>query len=381
MTPWMPGPGSLQGMPVTVGPSHAAALEQLCQALQSADRGAAPAAAALVAGLQSLSSIRAQAGMGGTTAWTGTVADTDRGGSSLALRHGPSGLELAAHIDVSGRAYMGTLAWMTPDDVVNPIGFSVGAGLSGAIVHITGAAGQIDVALGAGSTLPGWTDSPAFGPTAAATAGAAGAMAWGAAMAAAGAMAAAAGAMAAAIGRERSAQAANPVVAPGGRAAVARPEPAPTAVTSGTLLIDDAGSAGGAAHRGARLVWLTGPSPGRQLAVVDQLRFGRGKEQDIDLDGIEPKASRNHAVVSWSGGQLVVNDLGSRNGTRVNGQRVASATALKAGDILAIGALQWRIELDPALSGAAGPSPRCCARCGTALHPLARACGACGAPV
>ncbi len=381
MTPSMPGPGSLQGMPVAVGASHAAALEQLCQALQSADRGSAPAAAALVAGLQSLSSIRAQAGMGGTTAWTGTVATTDRSGSSLALRHGPSGLELVAHIDVSGRVYMGTLAWMTPDDVVNPIGFSVGAGLSGAIVHITGAAGQIDVALGAGATLPGWTDSPAFGPTSAQAGGAAGAMAWGAAMAAAGAVAAAAGAMVAAMGRERSAHAAPPVVSAGGRAAVGRPEPAPTAVTPGTLVMNVARRASGATNRGARLVWLTGPSPGRQLAVVDQLQFGRGKEQDIDLDGVEPKASRNHALVSWSDGQLVVSDLGSRNGTRVNGQRVASATALKSGDILAIGAIQWRIELDPTGPGAAGRSPRCCARCGTVLQPLARACAACGAPV
>jgi hypothetical protein len=65
------------------------------------------------------------------------------------------------------------------------------------------------------------------------------------------------------------------------------------------------------------------------------LYIGRAATNDLVLT--DPKASSRHAVVWASLGALRVEDLGSRNGTLVNGQRIAGQTQLKLGDRLKIG--------------------------------------------
>jgi ABC-type multidrug transport system ATPase subunit len=56
----------------------------------------------------------------------------------------------------------------------------------------------------------------------------------------------------------------------------------------------------------------------------DRMKIGRDHANDIVLDG--PGISRFHAEVVNSGGTLELRDLGSRNGTRLNGKPVSSAT-------------------------------------------------------
>lgn len=51
-------------------------------------------------------------------------------------------------------------------------------------------------------------------------------------------------------------------------------------------------------------------------------RIGRAGDSDIVLN--DPKVSRNHAVLEWEDGGFVLRDLGSINGTSVNGQRLAA---------------------------------------------------------
>lgn len=97
------------------------------------------------------------------------------------------------------------------------------------------------------------------------------------------------------------------------------------------------------------------------LAESHRLRcFSRGQEQTLSLDEnpitlgrapenalvlSDPRASRHHArIETWSEGFRVV-DLGSQNGTWVNGRRIRSAP-LRPGDDLRVGAAILRIESD-----------------------------------
>lgn len=65
------------------------------------------------------------------------------------------------------------------------------------------------------------------------------------------------------------------------------------------------------------------------------LLIGRGNACDINIDS--GLLSRRHAKVSHIKQQLLIEDLGSTNGTYVNGQRIQSVTELKHGDLVAIG--------------------------------------------
>ena len=59
---------------------------------------------------------------------------------------------------------------------------------------------------------------------------------------------------------------------------------------------------------------------GRQIPLVGKITLGRDKGNDIVLD--ERLVSRRHAVIQKIGQEYFLEDLGSTNGTQVNGQRV-----------------------------------------------------------
>lgn len=79
---------------------------------------------------------------------------------------------------------------------------------------------------------------------------------------------------------------------------------------------------------------------------------GRHPECDLQLD--LPKVSRRHCCFALAYERLVVRDLGSRNGVRVNGREVVE-TQLFRGDEVAIGPLIYRVEND-AVEGARAPA-------------------------
>ena len=62
-------------------------------------------------------------------------------------------------------------------------------------------------------------------------------------------------------------------------------------------------------------------------------------------------ASRRHARLDWDGG-LTVTDLGSTNGTRVNGARISGPCPLRTGDVLTLGRTQVTVERIEAGHGA-----------------------------
>jgi pSer/pThr/pTyr-binding forkhead associated (FHA) protein len=88
----------------------------------------------------------------------------------------------------------------------------------------------------------------------------------------------------------------------------------------------------------AHLLSLTdGPS-----ILIDKpiLLFGRHEECDVQLNS--KKVSRRHCCVAQVNDYLVVRDLGSTNGVRINGERVAEGK-LVPGDELQIGNFRYQV--------------------------------------
>jgi adenylate cyclase len=74
-----------------------------------------------------------------------------------------------------------------------------------------------------------------------------------------------------------------------------------------------------------------------QLDSASACRIGRSEQCNLVLAG-DARVSRNHAIVQrMDTGAYYLSDLGSRNGTVLNGRPVATPTALKNGDIIRLG--------------------------------------------
>ncbi|MBK6916946.1 MAG: response regulator [Deltaproteobacteria bacterium] len=84
-----------------------------------------------------------------------------------------------------------------------------------------------------------------------------------------------------------------------------------------------------------QLVVIVGPDAGRRHAIEGDVVIGRDADAEICVadDGV----SRRHTVIRRSAsGEFIIEDLGSRNGTYVNGIRIGTAP-LRSGDKIAIG--------------------------------------------
>jgi pSer/pThr/pTyr-binding forkhead associated (FHA) protein len=92
---------------------------------------------------------------------------------------------------------------------------------------------------------------------------------------------------------------------------------------------------------GFTLVAIDGPMVGQRFPVGGPVEIGR-EGSGVRL-GHDANASRRHAVVSPGMGGLAVQDLGSTNGTFVNGQRVNQASA-GPGDLIKVGSTTFRVE-------------------------------------
>src|SRR5947199_10170447 len=77
----------------------------------------------------------------------------------------------------------------------------------------------------------------------------------------------------------------------------------------------------------------------RELTLV-----GRKEDCDVRLD--HKSVSKQHCVIVKTDGLLLLRDLGSTNGTRVNGQRVRRA-ALLPNDQVSFASLRYKVHLGP----------------------------------
>ena len=102
----------------------------------------------------------------------------------------------------------------------------------------------------------------------------------------------------------------------------------------------------------ARLVSADGGPP---LDLVKDLTLvGRDKDCDARLD--HKSVSKLHCVIVKTDGLLLLRDLGSTNGTKVNGQRVRRA-ALLPNDTLSIASLKYLVKFGAALEAEPDPAP------------------------
>jgi len=74
------------------------------------------------------------------------------------------------------------------------------------------------------------------------------------------------------------------------------------------------------------------------------VRIGRSSSNFVQV--LDSSVSREHAELSRDGVRIVVHDLGSRNGTRVNGQDAASPVEVKPGDTIEVGHVLLRASLE-----------------------------------
>jgi S1-C subfamily serine protease len=94
----------------------------------------------------------------------------------------------------------------------------------------------------------------------------------------------------------------------------------------------------------AELIVLTGPAADRRIEVGADGRFVVGRDDACNLTLDDTKVSRRHAYLQEVDGQVEVGDLGSSNGTFVNGRRIEQPVTLAPGDSLRIGGSTLRIE-------------------------------------
>jgi pSer/pThr/pTyr-binding forkhead associated (FHA) protein len=74
---------------------------------------------------------------------------------------------------------------------------------------------------------------------------------------------------------------------------------------------------------------------GAKYYLVDEVRIGRSSNSNIVID--DTYASQQHARVFDSNGSFHVEDLGSTNGTYVNGRKISYPLELRQGDRIKIG--------------------------------------------
>ncbi len=103
----------------------------------------------------------------------------------------------------------------------------------------------------------------------------------------------------------------------------------------------------GAPIDGSTVILSRGPKMEHEALLIDrranrnydltkpEMRVGRAAENDIKLDS--EKVSRRHALIILEGDTFHIQDLGSANGTFVNGERVYDRAALHSGDEVKLG--------------------------------------------
>ncbi|MDW8106600.1 MAG: FHA domain-containing protein [Armatimonadota bacterium] len=99
-----------------------------------------------------------------------------------------------------------------------------------------------------------------------------------------------------------------------------------------------------AAAAATRLVVVQGPHAGQAFDLSsDLMTIGREPIHPIALTS-DMGVSRRHAQIIRQGDQTLIEDLGSTNGTYVNGVRITAPTPLKAGDTIQMGNTVLRAE-------------------------------------
>jgi hypothetical protein len=88
-----------------------------------------------------------------------------------------------------------------------------------------------------------------------------------------------------------------------------------------------------------------GPASGTEISFASEFRLGRD-ERGGDLGG-DATLSRQHAILRTGPGGITVEDLGSTNGTFVNGSRISGVRQVRPGDTVEVGHSRLRLAQAP----------------------------------
>lgn len=102
-----------------------------------------------------------------------------------------------------------------------------------------------------------------------------------------------------------------------------------------------------------KLKVLNGKSAGREVSVPET-GFLIGRSQECHLRPKSDSISRRHCEITVEDGQAVVRDLGSKNGTYLNGSKIDGQQRLSSGDQLLVGKLELEVIIKTA---APAPQP------------------------
>ncbi len=104
----------------------------------------------------------------------------------------------------------------------------------------------------------------------------------------------------------------------------------------------------------AKLVVLTQSMAGRSVELTaERTTVGRVEENAFQI--AEPSVSSRHAEILLRGSDIVVKDLGSTNGTFINGEKITEAV-LKPGQTLRFGNIELKLDV-PGAPAAPAPAP------------------------
>jgi len=93
-----------------------------------------------------------------------------------------------------------------------------------------------------------------------------------------------------------------------------------------------------------RLIILAKDRSTRQVYISGRMTtIGRNHNNSLVVD--RDRVSRKHAVIDWDGNDYAITDIGSRNGTFVNGTRIMQRY-LRSGDTITIGDCDLRFLSD-----------------------------------
>lgn len=98
----------------------------------------------------------------------------------------------------------------------------------------------------------------------------------------------------------------------------------------------------GSAAPGASLV-ISGPGERRTYTLGPRAVIGRAPDADVTIDNQD--ISRQHVTITWTGEAYVIEDLGSKNGTLLNGERLAGTRRMADGDEIVLPGVILRFEL------------------------------------
>src|SRR5664279_3387058 len=104
----------------------------------------------------------------------------------------------------------------------------------------------------------------------------------------------------------------------------------------------------------AKLVILTQGMTGRAHELnVDRTTIGRVEDNTFQI--ADPSVSSHHCEVHLRGGEVLIRDLNSTNGTYINGAQITESV-LKPGQTLRLGQIELKLEAEGSASTTAAPA-------------------------